>query len=240
MRVVSCVPSLSEWIAYLNKDCLVGRTRYCIYPAEIESVPVVGGTKKIVANRIRKLNPDLVISVEEENVKEQIEFIAKEFPVLNFRISDVETALSALERIGDRIAPEKAKQEVTRLRSLYHGSYPGEIQTLYLIWQKPWMGVGNGTFIHSMMEHMGFSNVLADGFRYPILDESDLKRLSPKLVLLPDEPYPFKSSDVRLLEGYFPDARIMLVDGSMFSWYSQRMALFPAYAKDILKLAFSS
>jgi ABC-type hemin transport system substrate-binding protein len=237
MRIVSCVPSLSEWIAFLNQESLVGRTRYCIYPSSLDRVPVIGGTKKIVTERIRKLKPDLVVSVEEENVKEQIESLASEFPVLTFRIEDIESALFALEEIGKRISPQKSAQILAQIRASLNQSGLTEIPTLYLIWKKPWMAVGQSTFIHSMMEAMGFSNVLGKLNRYPVLEEHQMADLNPKLVLLPDEPYAFKSSDVQYLKSIFPEARIELVDGSLFSWYSQRMASYPEYARKIRAMA---
>ena len=47
MRVVSLVPSLTETLI----DCgvnVVGRTRFCIHPADrVHDIPAVGGTKQV-------------------------------------------------------------------------------------------------------------------------------------------------------------------------------------------------
>ena len=41
---------------------LVGRTDYCIYPPEAQSVPSIGGISNLNVEKIVSLNPDLVIS----------------------------------------------------------------------------------------------------------------------------------------------------------------------------------
>jgi ABC-type Fe3+-hydroxamate transport system substrate-binding protein len=39
---------------------------------------------------------------------------------------------------------------------------------MYLIWRKPYMAAGNGTFINSMLQLCGFENVIGSK-RYPEL-----------------------------------------------------------------------
>jgi hypothetical protein len=42
-------------------------------------------------------------------------------------------------------------------------------------------------------------------------------------VLLSTEPYPFQEKDIHELQVHLPNAKIMLVDGEMFSWYGSRL-----------------
>lgn len=235
MRIVSCVPSLTEWIAFLSPESLVGRTRYCIHPSSLNKVPVIGGTKKIVHQRVRNLKPDLIVAIEEENVKEQIEILRDEFEVMVFKIQDLFSAFDALSQIGKRVNPLKSNRELSLIRSHFQTTMPAGPKVLYLIWKGPWMGVGSQTFIHSMLEWAGFSNVLSQIPRYPILEGNWLALLEPEIVFLPDEPYRFQEKEKAEILSLFPKAKIILVDGSMFSWYSQRMALFPDYIGKIKK-----
>ncbi|GAB1398504.1 hypothetical protein MASR1M65_32840 [Saprospiraceae bacterium] len=58
---------------------------------------------------------------------------------------------------------------------------------------------------------------------------------NPELIFLSSEPYPFKNKHVSEIKEICPDARIVLVDGEMFSWYGSRMkAAFP-YFKQLLQ-----
>ena len=71
-RVLSLVPSLTELMFDLGlADNLIGRTQFCIHPAdEIENVPSVGGTKKIKMDRVRDLAPTHALVNVDENPKE--------------------------------------------------------------------------------------------------------------------------------------------------------------------------
>jgi len=64
-RIISVAPYLSEIIYNLgDKKKLVGRSKYCIYPRELNSVKVVGGMMKPSIETIISLNPDLILGVD--------------------------------------------------------------------------------------------------------------------------------------------------------------------------------
>ena len=47
----------------------------------------------------------------------------------------------------------------------------------YVIWRKPYMVVGNDTYIHSVLEKLGFINPFATkSDRYPIVPIKDFQR----------------------------------------------------------------
>src|SRR5437868_7162511 len=82
-RIISLVPSQTEllWSLGLN-DEVIGITKFCVHPPEwFHTKTRIGGTKQINANLIRQLNPDLIIANKEENVKEQVQDLAKNYPV---------------------------------------------------------------------------------------------------------------------------------------------------------------
>ena len=72
MKIISLVPSITETLFALGLDEkeIVGRTPWCIHPEQgVKSIDVVGGTKTPNINKIKNLNPDLVI-LDRENRKE--------------------------------------------------------------------------------------------------------------------------------------------------------------------------
>src|SRR5689334_4996684 len=87
-RIVSLVPSQTELLSYFGLDEeVVGITKFCVHPEHwFRSKTRVGGTKQVSIEAIHKLQPDLIIANKEENVKEQIEALAKHYPVW---VSDV-------------------------------------------------------------------------------------------------------------------------------------------------------
>ena len=104
-------------------------------------------------------------------------------------------------------------------------------RALYLIWRRPWMGAGVGTFIHEMLTVGGFENTLADRPRYPELTTADIEALRPNVVLLSSEPYPFRQKHVAELRALCPGVRAELVDGEPFSWYGSRLRHTPWYLR---------
>ena len=62
-RVVSLSPAVTEIIYALGaQDILVGRTDFCEYPPEAQTIPSIGGISNLNIEKILSLNPDLVIS----------------------------------------------------------------------------------------------------------------------------------------------------------------------------------
>jgi len=63
-------------------------------------------------------------------------------------------------------------------------------------------------------------NVLGGRARYPEVSLEELEGLGTALVLLPDEPYPFKESDAETFANIAP---AKVVDGKLLWWYGPRM-----------------
>src|SRR5215210_2609018 len=95
-RIISLVPSQTELLYTLGLDKEVaGITKFCVHPKHwFKTKERVGGTKQVNIEKIKALEPDLILANKEENVKEQIEELAKYFPVW---ISDVADLPSAFE-----------------------------------------------------------------------------------------------------------------------------------------------
>ncbi len=124
----------------------------------------------------------------------------------------------------------KIQQEFTSLKRS-----AGEISTAYLIWRNPWMAAGHHTFITDMLSRLGLNNVFQNmDSRYPQISDEELVSTNPELILLSSEPYPFKEKHVEELHALCPQAKIMLVDGELFSWYGSRLLHSVDYFKHLL------
>jgi ABC-type Fe3+-hydroxamate transport system substrate-binding protein len=95
------------------------------------------------------------------------------------------------------------------------------------------MTVGGDTFINNMLRYCGFINVFQDQKRYPSIEIDDLKWKEVDLILLSSEPYPFKEKHIAEIKAILPQAKILLVDGEMFSWYGSRLEKAPQYFKKL-------
>lgn len=74
-RIVSLVPSLTEWLFALGlAEQIVGVTDFCLHPAELVAhKPKLRGTKNPERAAIIALQPDLVIASKEENRQRDVD-----------------------------------------------------------------------------------------------------------------------------------------------------------------------
>lgn len=238
-RIVSIVPSQTELLHDLGLDKeVVGITKFCVHPEEwFRNKERVGGTKKLHLDKIRELKPDIIIANKEENTQEQIEELAKEFPVWISDIHNLPQAMQMIQAIGQVTGMEgRANQLVDDIvkgfNDLNKAAEPKRVA--YFIWRDPWMSVGRDTFISSMIQTMGWQNVLAGHERYPEITLEELKQYEPELVLLSSEPFPFKEKHIAEVKEALPDTEVLLVDGEMFSWYGSRLLKAVDYLQQLM------
>ena len=237
-RIISLVPSLTEYLHSLGlNEQVLGLTKFCVHPEGWKREKhIVGGTKNLRMQTIRSLNPDLIIANKEENEKNQVLELAKDYPVYLSVIGNFEEAINELTIIAHccNRTPEgkMVVSQILNQKKSYQIPERSE-RAVYLIWKNPWMTVGGDTFIHHMMSMAGYTNVFADQERYPSLEIEELKELEPEYVLLSSEPFLFKMDHVRELKKELPNSRVWLVDGELFSWYGSRLIKSFSYFKKL-------
>jgi len=230
-RIISVVPSQTELLFDLGLDQeIIGLTKFCIHPIEkFAERTKVGGTKKLNIDLIKDLEPDLIIGNKEENTQSDIEKLAAYFPVWMSDIFTLDDAMKTIAQIGDLV---DRQPEASYLNHLISAGF-NDLKTLalqkridkmvvYLIWRKPYMAAGKNTFIDEILLINGMTNVIKSE-RYPILTLEELKTANCELILLSSEPYPFGEKHIKEIQAAIPNAKIMLVDGEMFSWYGSRL-----------------
>lgn len=238
MRVVSLVPSLTETLAECGVN-LVGRTRFCVHPeAAMKAIPALGGTKDLDEAKLALLQPDLLVVDREENLPWMAErapcrvFVSHAVSVdgmgaelrrLAAEFAAADASRAALEDLARRYetvaAAPNARWDDARI--------PGTIETLqagdatrleYIIWKKPWMKIGPGTYIHSVLMKLGADARLPDtGDKYPKFEMNELP--AGTRLLFSSEPFPFAKVKEELRTLGRP---AVLVDGEGYSWFGIR------------------
>ncbi len=237
-RIISLVPSQTELLydLGLHKE-VAGITKFCIHPDDwFRNKTRVGGTKQVKMDIIHQLQPDLIIANKEENVKEQVEELSKQYPVWISDINNLADALVMIREIGCITGKEiTAHNLLSQIKDKFSSlTVPGyRPKTCYLIWKDPYMTVGNDTFIHTMLQTAGFENMFSHEKRYPEIFINDLKNDNCEVLLLSSEPFPFKQKHIDELQQQLPDTKIILVDGEMFSWYGSRLLKAPSYFAEL-------
>lgn len=241
-RIVSVVPSQTELLSHLGLDeKLSGITKFCIHPEHIfRSKSRIGGTKTLDLKKIEALAPDLIIANKEENQKEQIEELASKFPIYISDIQTLDESLGMITDVGELTGTgEKAKEtreKITEGFQTLEKDLQGlnMLSCLYLIWKGPWMATGKNTFVDHILTRSHFRNILSTE-RYPELGDNDIRNLSPEVILLSSEPFPFKEKHIEELKALCPGSKVLLVDGELFSWYGSRLLHAPPYLSALRK-----
>ena len=244
-RIISVVPSITELLHDLQlEEEVVAITKFCVHPQRWFKQKIrVGGTKKLLTDRIAELCPDLIIGNKEENTEQDVQILRQFCPVWITDVKTLDDALLMIARVGKLCcrdaAANKLIQDITsafyQLKKHPFFSLP-PVLTAYLIWRNPYMIAGTDTFINNMMTYCNLKNAFQDKARYPFVDIAALKASDASLILLSSEPFPFKEQHMNELEDALPGKTIMLVDGEMFSWYGSRLIKAAVYFNQLLQV----
>ncbi len=229
---MSLVPSQTEFLhgIGLNEE-VVGITKFCIHPNDwFKSKTRVGGTKTVNFKKIEELQPDLIIANKEENTQFEIEELQKLYTVYISDIYTLEDSCQMMTDIGvmtnKQIETEKI---VSNIKSNFEGLKQMNKRVLYLIWRKPYMLAGQNTFINHLLNKCGLTNGFEDeNSRYNEISSNQIAELNIDYIFLSSEPYPFKEKHIAELQK-ITNAKVVLVDGEMFSWYGNRLENFKDY-----------
>jgi ABC-type Fe3+-hydroxamate transport system substrate-binding protein len=247
-RIISLVPSITELLYDLGlENEVVGITKFCVHPDKwFRTKTWIGGTKKADVEKIKQLNPDLIIANKEENVKDQVDAIASFCPVYTSDIKTLEDALKMISDVGRLTGREQMASKISeKITSgfLMLEKIRKPLKCCYLIWEEPYMAAGGDTFISDMLQRCGFENVFATQRRYPEVGTNEIAGSGCELVLLSSEPFPFREKHLERLASELSPAgshpQLKLVDGEMFSWYGSRLQHSPAYFYKLQMFAIS-
>ena len=232
-RLVSLVPSQTELLYDLGlEESIVGITKFCVHPFHFKSTKkIIGGTKKVHFEKIKLLQPDLIIANKEENTLEIVTELSKICPVW---VTDIVTLEDNLKMISDfgilfnkRIEASKWIDKINFAHSdfLEFIKDKQSQKVAYFIWANPYMVAGNTTFINEMLKLNNFKNIYENREeRYPeIIIQKMRIQGDPDLVLLSSEPFPFSDEHAFEIGRFTHHAKTIFVDGEFFSWYGSRI-----------------
>jgi ABC-type Fe3+-hydroxamate transport system substrate-binding protein len=237
-RIISVVPSQTELLFYLGLDTeVIGITKFCVHPADkFKATTKVGGTKQLNIELIKSLKPDLIIANKEENERGQIEGLSELFPVWISDINNLVEALDMIHNIGLLVDRQSEAEVLFKAITAGFKSFPLpqlNLRVAYFIWSKPYMVAATNTYIDSLLQLCGFTNAF-EAERYPEISLEKLVDAKPDVVFLSSEPYPFKQKHIEEFQKLLPQAKVLLVDGEMFSWYGSRLLQVPGYLNGLV------
>ncbi len=230
-RIVSLSPSLTELLFAIGVgDRVVGRTRWCTYPAAVRSIPSVGDGLDPNLELILARAPDVVVFYHTPANAAVIERLRQvgvsTISVRMDRLGDVPVAARLLGRVlgeprrADSVAAA-FDTELQRRRAVPTDSGPG---VLVLTWDAPPIVIGAGSFLTELLTLAGAHNVFGD-LPHPSAAVSieAIAARDPDVLLLTGAAAPtfVERSEWQVVRAV-REQRIARVDGSAYSWPSPR------------------
>ncbi|MFN0177290.1 MAG: ABC transporter substrate-binding protein [Gemmatimonadales bacterium] len=231
-RVVSLAPATTELVFALGAGArLVGRTKWCDYPAEAAAVPSVGDGMSPNVEAIAAVTPDLVLVYRSPGNAEavgKLRSLGIAVVELGFdRFVDFEraarTVAAALGRpaagdslaVASRAALERATVATNRPPSV-----------LIVAWSDPPMTLGGGSFLNEIIERAGGRNLFADQARpsFVVSLEAVTARDPDRVLVVGEETPVFADRPEWQAIEAIRLRRFVRVSGSMFNRPGPRMA----------------
>jgi ABC-type hemin transport system substrate-binding protein len=187
-RIVSLFPSWTEVLHALELgDRLVGRSRHCDFPPEVQQLPEMGDGFDIHLEALLRLGPDLVI-VYDESARDRIQRLG--IPAVAVQAETLAEVWTAYRTIAAAAGvPERGERLVARVQAEIevvhqrYGALPPR-RVLFCVDGKSGHVVGPGNFVHELLEKVGAINVAGNAAqRFPCFSLEAALRMDPEVIL---------------------------------------------------------
>ena len=195
-RIVSLSPSNTEILFALGLgDRVVGVTKYCSYPPEVESLKdsgkaeVVGGYVDPDFEKILSLRPDLVLASQTHS-NGAVSLLDKvgipTFVVDSNNLSSIILSIVKVGKIAGKADDASAlvAQMQSRIKAVSDkvSSLP-KTRVLYIVWHDPVQTAGAGTFEDEIIERAGGVNIFHDLSGYAQVDPEAIAVRNPEAII---------------------------------------------------------
>jgi len=193
-RIVSLAPNLTEIVYAVGAgDRLVGRTRYCDYPAEAKTVPEVGDTMTPSIERIIALKPQIVLI----STASQLEAFTRQLNEQRIAVyvtnpQSLEDVFLSIQNLGDLFDNrDQAAKLVADLRQRAETVEAATkqvkpVKVFYQVSGEPLYTIGREAYLTDLVRRAGGVSVTADvPGAFPRFSDEAALAARPEAVILP-------------------------------------------------------
>ena len=243
LRIVSLAPSVTESLFAIGAgDLVVGRTEYCDFPTEVETLPTIGGfsANSISVEAILDLEPDLVIggSTLQAEIITALETAGiNAFVIQPASVEEIIDSLQLLGMItnhqdGASVLVADIQSRINTVSEIV-STIPEEehLTVFYEVWHEPLMTTTLQTFAGELIQLAGGINIFADIQEdYPSVSAEQIIEADPDVILGPSSHGDQLTVEViSTREGWqdltsVQNNAIYLIDGNIISRSGPRIA----------------
>jgi iron complex transport system substrate-binding protein len=191
MRIISLAPALTETLFALGRgERVVGVTRFDNWPAAVHGLPRVGGFVDPEPEAVLALHPDLIVASPVGGARHRLEALARlGAPVLLLPCESLAELWQAIATLGSLTDAEQPARELSeRLQGeLASQSQRSQRATprrvLIVVGFRPLIAAGPGSFLDSLLPHVGAVNALGRGEHFVQLDLEAVAAARPDVII---------------------------------------------------------
>ena len=188
-RIVSLVPGLTESLCALGACArLVGTDRYSNWPAEVQSLPKLGGLDDAQVERIAALRPDLVLAAPSARAVQRLQALGLRVVVLHTRShQDVRRNLLLLgAELGDPAQAQDLWRRIEQQMAEAAARVPAALRgrSVYFEVESSPYAAGPASFIGETLARLGLHNIVPAVLGpFPKLSPEFVVRAQPEVVI---------------------------------------------------------
>ncbi|MCH7525971.1 MAG: ABC transporter substrate-binding protein [Planctomycetes bacterium] len=194
-RIIALAPNAAEIICGLGAcDALVGVSRFCDYPPEIDHLPKIGGLRDPDLEVVLSLDPDLFIFRGNSPALEQL---CRDHDIHIYddpteTLGDIYRTVAELGRlVGREVEAERMIADVqTTLAEIVSAvADQPRVRVLFVVWRSAdtltnVMTTGRDTFLNELIDIAGGRNVFGTmDVRYPTVSLEEIIAAAPEVIV---------------------------------------------------------
>ncbi len=213
-RIITVAPHLSEIVeAAGGAERLVSVSAYSNYPASVKKLPVTSDARSIDLERMKQLQPDLIIYWRSGTPETQIESIKKTFANKSSGSRDQVKVISVepkklvdiaqdIETVGKILGTEKMAQknaqllraEIKKLKEQYQNSQKRKVRVFYQVWAQPLMTLNQDHLIADIINICGGEQLFAkEKLLVPTVSKEAVVKANPEIIFTAVDSPEFKT-----------------------------------------------
>lgn len=188
VRIVSLVPSLTDFVCKINPESLVAVSNYCDASCLPDSIARVGGYGFLDYEKIAALQPTKVLVLKGFSSSEQIKRLKElNIEVQFFTDSSLADVLAIPVQIDSILGKALSEELINKLKTLEANKVKGSPTYLTMISNEPIQVYGQQNYLSELFGKIGFVNQAKDlKGSYPTIQSEYFVKHLPEYIITSD------------------------------------------------------